>query len=419
MKAILTTLLVFLSCSFITIPNYPIDGYETTGIKRLDYLNKLYKDELKGRKKLPPGALFPLSYVKLNLENSRGAQINGLPEVDSEFQNQIESIFRGLSSNYSITALDISDGKPTRYMQMRETKGYQPGSVGKLVVLAAFFTEIAKIHPTFSLRTNLMKTKHVKGGNWALYDHHTVPVYNMETQHMVHRRVTANDVFTLYEWVDNMVSPSNNGSASVVWRETLLMHVFGMDYPNLTYEEGEAFFKSRPKSELSELAITVINQPLRDLGITHDEWRLGSFFTSGASHYIPRKGGSIGTPIGLMKYMIALEKGQIVDPQTSLEMKRLIYMTGRRIRYAAAPELKEAAVYFKSGSLYKCQKEEGFGCGKYMGNVYNYMNSVAIVEHPENGTKYIVCLMSNVKRKNSAWDHLSIASKIDKIIQNN
>lgn len=44
------------------------------------------------------------------------------------------------------------------------------------------------------------------------------------------------------------------------------------------------------------------------------------------------------------------------------------------------------------------------------------MNSVAIVEHPS-GSKYMVCLMTNVLRKNSAGDHLALASKIDKIIR--
>jgi hypothetical protein len=142
---------------------------------------------------------------------------------------------------------------------------------------------------------------------------------------------------------------------------------------------------------------------------------LGSFFTRGAGRYIPGRGGSIGSPIGLMKYFIALERGLIIDEESSLEMKRMLYMTGRRIRYAASKDLSDAAVYFKSGSLYKCKEEEGFTCGKYKGNAYNYMNSVAIVER-ENGTKYIVCLMTNVKKKNSAYDHLMLASKIDKII---
>lgn len=91
-------------------------------------------------------------------------------------------------------------------------------------------------------------------------------------------------------------------------------------------------------------------------------------------------------------------------------------MTDRRIRYAAATTLKDAAVYFKSGSLYQCQPEEGYTCQKYMGNKSNFMNSVAIIEHPD-GTTYMVCLMSNVLKKNSSNEHFSLATLIDRLIK--
>lgn len=167
---------------------------------------------------------------------------------------------------------------------------------------------------------------------------------------------------------------------------------------------------------LTDLGNDVVNLPLRDLGITADEWRLGSFFTRGANTYVGDKGGSIGTPFGVMKFLVQLEQGNVIDAESSLEMKRLMYMTDRRIRYAQAPALKEAAVYFKSGSLYKCDRSNGQVCGKYMGNVQNFMNSVAIVEHP-NKTTYMVVLMTNVLGKNSATDHMNLAANIDKLIK--
>jgi hypothetical protein len=94
-------------------------------------------------------------------------------------------------------------------------------------------------------------------------------------------------------------------------------------------------------------------------------------------------------------------------------------MTERRIRYASAPALKEAAVYYKSGSLYKCKEEEGFKCSAYRGNVYNYMNSVAIVEQEIDGKRlhYIVILVSNVLRKNSAEKHQELGTKMHQLIQ--
>jgi hypothetical protein len=97
----------------------------------------------------------------------------------------------------------------------------------------------------------------------------------------------------------------------------------------------------------------------------------------------------------------------------------MLYMTERRIRYASSPALADSAVYFKSGSLYSCRKEEGFKCRKYHGNVRNYMNSVAIIESPagENRLHYIVTLISNVLRKNSAVDHQTLATRIHRIIE--
>ena len=265
-------------------------------------------------------------------------------------------------------------------------------------------------------RIELLRTKSVQAGQWGMTDSHTVPIFNIETNKLVKRTVIPSDVFTLFEWADHMMSVSNNGAASILWREVLLMAAFGEKYPDLTQEDADIYFKNTPRKELTDLGNDVVNLPLRDLGITSDEWRLGSFFTKGANTYVGDKGGSIGSPLGLMKFLIQLEQGNVIDEQSSLEMKRLMYMTDRRIRYAQAPSLKEAAVYFKSGSLYKCDRSKGETCGKYMGNVSNFMNSVAIVEHPDN-CRYIVVLMSNVLRKNSATDHMMLAASIDKIIK--
>jgi len=114
-----------------------------------------------------------------------------------------------------------------------------------------------------------------------------------------------------------------------------------------------------------------------------------------------------------------IEEGKLVDEWSSLQIKRLLYMTERRIRYASAPALNEAAVYFKSGSLYQCKEEEGFQCTKYRGNVINYMNSVAIVEQEIDGVKldYIVILISNVLRKNSAEDHQALGTALHQMIE--
>ena len=410
-------LVLIIGSAFTTYTYYPIDGYERTGIKRLKRLELIKNGEIKDAAALPEGAMKSWNEIELNLLERKEDSAMALMTLDEAFQKEINGLFRGLDRSYSLTVLDISDVNNIRYAERNETAGYQPGSVGKLAVLAGLFTQLAKIYPdSWERRTDLLKNKSVKAGVWGLTDEHTIPIYNIEKNTLVKRQVIASDVFTLYEWADHMLSVSNNGAASIVWREVLLMAAFGDKYPELTQEESDVYFKETSRKELTDLGNDVVNLPLRDLGITAYEWRLGSFFTKGANTYVGDKGGSIGSPQGLMKFLVQLEQGKVVDEASSLEMKRLMYMTDRRIRYAQAPALKEAAVYFKSGSLYKCDRSTGEACGKYMGNVTNFMNSVIIVEHPDNCT-YMVVLMTNVLRKNSASDHMYLAGNIDKIIR--
>jgi hypothetical protein len=417
MKIRIYFLIALLTCLFVeSATTYPIDGYGDTNIRRLDYLGMVVDGELKGT--MPyPGQLKASYEIQLNLADSVGKTLTSIPAPDPILQSAIDKLFPRYNENYSLSVLDITPGRPVRYASRKENAQYQPGSVGKIAVLNAFFTELQKIYPnSFKDRQDLMCTKEVRAGQWALYDSHTVPVFNTRNNTLNKRTVQSSDVFLLYEWLDFMMSVSNNGAATVCWREAMLMRVFGQKYPTLTEKEAEEYFRTTPRAELADLAISVVNDPLRTLGIGHEEWRLGTLFTKGGSNYVPPKGGSTGTTLGLMKFLVLLERGQVVDEASSLEMKKLMYMTDRRIRYAAAPSLREAAVYFKSGSLYQCSPEEGYACEKYKGNRNNYMNSVAIVEHYD-CTTYLVVLMSNVRKRNSASDHMALAAAIDKIIK--
>ncbi|MEZ5040477.1 MAG: serine hydrolase [Saprospiraceae bacterium] len=414
-----TYLLVFLFLigGYAETMAYPIDGYLLTGIRRLLRLELIQKGEIKDTP-LILGAQKSINDIKLNLyQTAKGDSLQQLPVVDPDLQKTLNAFFPNLHESYSIALMDITPNKPIRYASRQEMRGFQPGSVGKLAVITSLFCELETLFPdSFEQRRQLLKTRMVKAGKWGVYDEHTVPFYDPETRKLVKRQVTEKDIFSLYEWADHMLSVSNNGAASIVWREAILMRVFGAKYLTLTEPEAEAYFSSTPKAELSDIAISVVNEPLRSLGIEEDEWRLGTMFTRGATGIIPGKGGSLGTPQGLMKWMVALERGMITDYSTSLEIKRLMYMTDRRIRYAGNASLKEAAVYFKSGSLYKCKPEEGYQCAKYMGNVENYMNSVAIIEQPDS-TTYFVALMTNVLKKNSNIDHSALAAKVDQLIR--
>ena len=73
----------------------------------------------------------------------------------------------------------------------------------------------------------------------------------------------------------------------------------------------------------------------------------------------------------------------------------------------------------RQGSLYKCKAEPNFKCGKYEGNVVNRLASLAIVESPaaERKLYYMVVVMSNVLRKNSALAHQTLATRIHRLIE--
>jgi hypothetical protein len=249
---------------------------------------------------------------------------------------------------------------------------------------------------------------------WIRTDHHTVPFFDPDTKEAASRPIRDGDVFSLYEWVDHMLSASSNAAASTVWKELILMRAFGSAYPP-SREAELRYFKETPTKQVQETAHAVVDEPLRRLGIAEDDFKLGQFFTAAPNKRFPPTGSSGATPQGALLYLVRLEEGRLVDAWSSLELKKLLYMTERRIRYASSPRLATAAVFFKSGSLYECRPEPGFVCGQYQGNRSNYMNSVAIVERPD-GAVYLVALMSNVLKVNSAVEHQTLATFVDGIV---
>jgi len=392
--------------------SYPVDGYTATGIRRLEAIRLRLEKKLPGAVPVS-GALKPSSEIRLNLLKSPGADLAALPEPDAELQKRLEALFPVLHESYSVALLDITPGRPIRFASRQMERTFSPGSVGKLAIAAGLFAELKALHPdSTSARQELLRKRMVVADKWIRSDHHEIPIYNPETNSFVSRPIKEGDVFSLYEWADHMLSASANAAGSVVWKEVMLMRAFGKAYPP-SREEEIAFFRDTPGPTLQKIALSTVNDPLREAGIPRDDWQLGSFFTSAGKAVVPGA-GSHGTPRGLLWFLVRMEQGKLVDEWSSLELKKLMYMTAKRIRYASSPALSKAAVYFKSGSLYKCKSEAGFTCKKYMGNVENYMNSVAIVEQPE-GRIYLVALMSNVLRKNSAVDHQTLATRIDQI----
>ena len=244
-------------------------------------------------------------------------------------------------------------------------------------------------------------------------DGKTVPFYHDGDPAVVNRRMELGDKFSLWEWADHMLSQSSNSAGSMVWKQVLLLRQFGARYP-LPKEQETAFFRSTPKPELSKMALEALEAPITAAGLDTGRLRLGTFFTKNASAVIPGA-ASYACPGELMRWLIRMEQGKLVDAWSSAEIKKLLYFVRPRYRYASSPALNRAAVFFKSGSLFECQPEPGFTCGAYKGNQINLMHSVAVVE---SGKKvYLVAIMSNVLKVNSAVEHQTIAGEIEKLIQ--
>lgn len=393
---------------------YPMDGFDESGIRRLELVRMRIRGIMPGPTP-PPGGRWLLADVRLRGLKPPAAAIESLPAPDADLQRELDGVFGDLDPSYGIALLDLHDGSQPRYATRQPERTYAPGSVGKLAIAAGLFAEMARLHPgDTESRQVLLRERLVVGDEWIGKDRHPVPFFAAADSAFESRPVRAGDVFSMFEWADHMMSASANSAASTVWKEVMLMRAFGDAYPP-SKEQEQIFFKETPKAKLQQLAVSVVNEPLRAAGIPMADFQLGTFFTNTGQQKVPGMKSWV-SPQGALLFLLRLEQGRLVDRWSSLQIKRLMYTTGRRIRYVSAPALNQSAVYFKSGSLFACRKEEDFQCGRYMGNIHNYMNSVAIIE-PGKTSSYQVALMSNVLRKNSALDHQALATRIDAILR--
>jgi len=398
----------------ITVMAYPLDGYEETGIRRVEGA-RLANEGLAIGGFQPPGAMLTTEQVDLRLVDRDIA----LPPADPAFTAQIKGLLGEHADSYGIAVLDISDLDNPRYAEYRGDHRQNVGSVGKLLVALGLFQALADTWPDdLDRRKAVLRDTIMTADDFSHSDHHTVRIFNVETRELIRRPIADGDKGELWEYLDWMLSVSSNSAAAMVMRDAMLLRHFGKDYP-VSEEQIKTFFSSTPGGELTRLFQKTFWEPVTRNGLSLDQIRQGSFFTRQGKANVNGGGNSYATARSLMEFLLKMEEGKLVDEWSSRQLKRLLYMTERRIRYASSPQLKDAAVYFKSGSWYKCKKEEGFKCGAYRGNVINYMNSVAIVEQEVDGVKlqYMVIVISNVLKQNGAVEHQTLGTEVHKLIK--
>jgi hypothetical protein len=393
---------------------YPLDAYEETGIARLEAFD-LAREPLVKRGDLKPGSLRNMDSVRLRLLDPPKFS---LPAPDPELSKQIKGLLGADAASYGISVLDISDPAKPRYVEVNGNRIQNPGSVGKIMVALAWFQALADIYPDdVEARHRLLYETVITADGFIRTDGHTVPFYKPGDAMVKRRPIAEGDSANLWTFFDWMLSASSNAAASTMMEHLILLVHFGKDYP-VSKQAAAEFFEKTPQKQLSKIYLDAMIQPLARNGLDSEKLRQGSFFTREGKKRVPGT-TSVATARELMKYAVFMEQGKLVDSWSSLQIKRLLYLTDIRIRYASQPALDGSAVYYKSGSLYGCKPEPGFECGKYMGNRMNYLNSVAIIESEENDRSlgYIVVVLSNVLKKNSSEQHQELAKSIHRLIE--
>ncbi len=388
---------------------YPLDGYEHTGISRLLHQRWVQEGELPGRKR-PAGELLPLAQVDIRLADRPDLEI---PEADPELTARLRALLGPEADRYGMALLDLSDLERPRYAEWKGSTRQNPGSVGKLLVALAIFQALADAHPDdIDARLRVLREATITADVFSVYDHHTVRLFDPTTRNLVRRPIQQGDTASLFTYLDWMMSPSSNSAAGMLQKHLILLAHYGAAYP-VSAEEEARFFSETPRKERSALFVKAITEPVTRNGLDLEALRQGSFFTHQGKRRVDGT-SSYATPRELLHFLLKMEKGELVDAFSSREIKRLMYITERRIRYGSSGVLRQSAVYFKSGSLYSCEPEEGFQCRKYHGNKRNYMNSAAVIETPAGQDRllYLVTVLSNVLRKNSAQDHRDLARAV-------
>ena len=393
---------------------YPLDGYGYTGIARLEGYRLAMEGKVQAPKQ-PPGALLSIDQVDLRLQAKTDFEI---PAAGTEFVAEVQNLLGAEADRYALAVLDLTNIEQPRYAEHRSTERANPGSVGKILIALGIFQALADVYPdSIDARLGILRNTVVTADEFIQSDHHVVPLWQPGDSRVRYHKIQMGDQASLWTYLDWMLSASSNAAASMVLKHLMLLVQYGPSYP-VSETEAQQFFKTASQKQLAALLARALQDPVTRNGLDIAQLRQGSFFTWKGKRLVPGT-TSYATPRELLRWLIKLEQGKLVDAFSSREIKRLLYMTQRRIRYASSPALTTAAVYFKSGSLYKCEPEAGFECKKYHGNVKNMLNSVAIIEAPAADPQlyYMVVVMSNVLRKNSAVVHQTLATRIHRMLQ--
>ncbi|MEQ1439474.1 serine hydrolase [Fontimonas sp. SYSU GA230001] len=401
--------LTLLSTSAAVGIGYPLDGYDYTGIRRLEHTRTLQAQ----RAVLPPGATLPMDAVVPS-----GIDATTLPAPDPDWSAELTRMLGDDADRYGVAVLDLSDPAHLRYAAHQPDYRANVGSVGKVLVLLAWMHKLADWYPQdIAARERVLRDTRVVADGYIDYDVHKVPIHTVGAGPARWRTLHHGDEGSLWEYMDWMISASSNAAGSMVMQQLAAAERFGPGFASGA-EPAAARLATLSAAARGRAMLDAMLRPLAAVGLDPQRIRQTSLFTHRGKRLMPGQ-SSYATPRDLLQLLALIEAKRFVDPWSSREAKRLLYTTQKRIRYASHPVLNPAAVYFKSGSLYICEPEPGYVCGKYRGNKINQLASLALVEYPAQAPKlrYAVAVMSNVLRKNSAVAHQTLALRIHRMVE--
>jgi len=332
---------------------YPLDGYKETGITRLDAY-WLARQVIIDQNILPKGIFWKSSDIKLRL---LGDSDYTLPAPDPELSAKIKAILGSDWRAYGVALLDYTDPKNPRYAAVNPNRSQNPASVGKITIMLGWFQSLADLYPhDIGARMKILHDTQITADGFIQRDRHDVPFWKPGDPKVLRRPIEEGETDNLWTYMDWMISASSSAAAGMMMKELMLLNHFGRAYP-VSEEQSQNFFKNTSKRELVRIFRESIQTPLRKNDLDPKKLRQGKFFTREGKHRVPSTANSIASARELLRFVMLMEEGRLVDPWSSLEMKKILYLTDARIRYAASPALDDAAVYYKSGSLYGCKHE--------------------------------------------------------------
>nr|MBV6631000.1 serine hydrolase [Oceanococcus sp. HetDA_MAG_MS8] len=393
---------------------YPLDGYERTGIRRLDFYARGHSGEIANVRRQHPGALLPLDQVQIP---PAGTFAHSFPQaMDTSLRDEIRSALGVHADSYALHLVDLSDAKQIEVVDWHAERLGNVGSVGKLLVALAVLHQLQQWWPEPEQRLEILRNTQVVASSIATPDHHKVPIWQPTEQELQYRPLQPGDQASLFEYLDWMISASSNAAASVLMQQVILLAHMQRDYA-ASSARRERVWAELNKVQRGEVLAEAMDRAVVAAGLDPEQLRQGSLLTrQGKAQVASRQ--SYASPLALNQMLYRMLQGKLLDRFSSHEMLRLMYQTQRRIRYASHPVLTDSAVYFKSGSLYSCKPEEGFSCGPYRGNRINLLTSTILVQYPadEPQVQYLVSVRSNVLRVNSAVAHQRLAGAIHRLM---